>query len=516
MKQFSILSSLKIFSGIIAVFLLFSASSSKPVRVFMAGDSLMANQKEFKTVVDSVTGKEVQEPIGIFGWGQYIADFFDKDVTFFNHGYNGRSTLSYRTEGLWQKRILSQLHSGDYVIMGWGGNDLKENNPNVYASPEDYAKNLEVFIQEVRDKGAIPILISPIVRNRWDKRGNLVNMYGTYPEVTSEVAKKTKVLYIDTEKSSRKLLESYGQEKSKDLYFHVDAGVNRLYPKGKNDQAHFSPEGAKLMASLIVEGLKELKITELTSHLLPVKEEGKAKAKKKVTLYSIGDSTMSDNRVLSDDPGDPGRGWVQELNRYFKSDDLVIKNFSQAGRSSKSFIDEGRWDKVLDQVTPGDYVLIQFGGNDQKKEDPKRYTDPETTFKDNFRKFIKETRAKGGIPVLATSIVRRHFEKNGTLRDTYGRYATAVPEVGAELNVPVIDLQTSTRKLVESYGVEESKKLFLWIGPGVAERFPDGREDNSHLCIKGAVEVSRLFARDLKKMNHPLAQYLVGDIEKVN
>ncbi|MDR1336335.1 MAG: rhamnogalacturonan acetylesterase [Tannerella sp.] len=240
-----------------------------------------------------------------------------------------------------------------------------------------------------------------------------------------------------------------------------------------------------------------------------------ASDRKPVTLYSIGDSTMSDNRVLTDDPGDPGRGWVQELRRFFKSDELVIKNYALSGRSSKSFIDDGHWDKVIAQVTPGDYVLIQFGGNDQKTQDPKRYTDPETTFKDNFRKFINETRAKGGIPILATSIVRRAFDKEGKLKDTYGRYATAVPEVGAEMNVPVVDMQTSTRKLLEDYGVEDSKKLFLWIGPGVAERFPDGRQDNSHLCVEGAVEVSRLFVKDLKKINHPLAKYLVDNVDDV-
>ncbi|MDR2627883.1 MAG: rhamnogalacturonan acetylesterase [Dysgonamonadaceae bacterium] len=240
-----------------------------------------------------------------------------------------------------------------------------------------------------------------------------------------------------------------------------------------------------------------------------------ASDRKPVTLFTIGDSTMSDNRVLSDDPGDPGRGWVQELHRFFRSEKLVIKNHAQSGRSSKSFIDEGRWDKVLAQITPGDYVLIQFGGNDQKKQDPKRYTDAETSFKDNFRKFVGETRAKGGIPLLATSIVRRAFDKEGKLRDTYGRYASAVPEVGEELNVPVIDLQTSTRKLVEEYGVEDSKKLFLWIEPGVAERFPDGRKDNSHLCVEGAVEVSRLFVKGLQEIKHPLAGYLVEKVEEV-
>ena len=237
--------------------------------------------------------------------------------------------------------------------------------------------------------------------------------------------------------------------------------------------------------------------------------------KAKVTLFTIGDSTMSDNRVILDDPGDPGRGWAQELGKFFDSEQLVVKNYAVSGRSSKSFIDEGRWDKVKEQIKPGDYVLIQFGANDQKKQDPKRYTDPETTFKENFRKFITETREKGGIPVLATSVVRRRWNKEGELVDTYGRYVESVREIAKEMNVPIVDMQVSTRKLVEKYGVEDSKKLFLWVEPGVAERFPDGNKDDSHLNILGATEFSRLFVSELKEIKHPLAKYLRDNIDTI-
>lgn len=183
--------------------------------------------------------------------------------------------------------------------------------------------------------------------------------------------------------------------------------------------------------------------------------------KAKVTLFTIGDSTMSDNRVILDDPGDPGRGWAQELGKFFDPDKLTVKNYAVSGRSSKSYIDEGRWDKVKEQIKPGDYVLIQFGANDQKKQDSKRYTDPETTFKDNFRKFITETREKKGIPVLATSVVRRRWDKDGVLVDTYGRYVEAVRELAKEMNVPIVDMQVSTRKVVEQYGPEDSKNCFM-------------------------------------------------------
>lgn len=237
--------------------------------------------------------------------------------------------------------------------------------------------------------------------------------------------------------------------------------------------------------------------------------------KDKVILYTIGDSTMSDNLRILDDPGDPGRGWGQELGKFFDSDRLVVKNNAVSGRSTKSYIDEGRWDKLKEEIQPGNYVLIQFGGNDQKDYDPKRYTDPETTFKDNFRKFINETREKKGVPLLATSVARRRWNEKGELVDTYGRYVEVVRELATEMDIPVIDMQASTRKLIEEYGVEDSKKLFLWVEPGVAERFPEGNKDDTHLNVLGATEFSRLFVKELKEINHPLAKYVRSDMATI-
>lgn len=230
---------------------------------------------------------------------------------------------------------------------------------------------------------------------------------------------------------------------------------------------------------------------------------------KKPVLFTIGDSTMADNRVLQEDPGDPGRGWGQCLSDYFDLSKIDIKNMAVSGRSSKSYIDEGKWEAVLNQLAPGDYLLIQFGHNDQKKTDAKRYTDPQTTFKSNLKLFIEKARSKKTIPLLATPIVRRRFDSNGQLVETLGDYINAVKEVGNELNVPVIDMNELTHQKVKELGPEESKKLYLWVNPGVAERFPEGSKDDTHLCLQGAKEFSRLFTAELTKSKHPLSQYLV-------
>lgn len=231
-----------------------------------------------------------------------------------------------------------------------------------------------------------------------------------------------------------------------------------------------------------------------------------ASAQKRIRLFTIGDSTMSYSNKPYDASYDRGFGWGHALNFVFDTTRLEVHNCALSGRSSKSFIDEGHWAKVLAQLEKGDYLLIQFGGNDQKA-DPKRHTDAETTFQDNFRRFIDEARAKGAEPVLATSVVRRRF-RDGKLVDTYGAYITAVWTVGKACNVPVIDLKTATWNLVESAGSEESKRYFNHIAPGETTRFPEGNADDSHWNRDGATKVAELFAAELRTANHPLAAYL--------
>ena len=250
--------------------------------------------------------------------------------------------------------------------------------------------------------------------------------------------------------------------------------------------------------------MKTLKLL-LCMLLLPAAE---VLAEGPVTLYAIGDSTMAPNTKCDEDPGDPGRGWAEPLQQFFDPAQLVVRNCAVSGRSTKSFIDEGRWQKVLDRIAPGDLLLIQFGHNDAKKSDPKRYTDPETTFKENLRRFVNEARGKGATPILATSIVRRQFNKDGTLRDSHGRYVPAAAEVDVELYVSLVEMYRLTGELFLNYGPEESKKLYLYVEPNVAERFPDGNADETHLCIRGAEEFAALFAEACAAAGNPLGRYV--------
>lgn len=242
-----------------------------------------------------------------------------------------------------------------------------------------------------------------------------------------------------------------------------------------------------------------------------------------ITIFMIGDSTMA-NKTL--DAGNQERGWGHVLGGFF-TEDVRVDNHALNGRSSKSFIDEGHWKEVIDNVRPGDYVFIQFGHNDEKPK-PDRHTDPGTTFDENLRKFVRETREKGGIPVLFNSIVRRNFGENpnavtdddfrkekadeivegDTLVDTHGKYLDSPRNVAREMGVCFIDLNAATKKLVESYGREGSKKLFMWIPEGVSPACPKGRQDNTHLNVFGARQVARLAVQEIESKIPELAKFV--------
>ena len=234
---------------------------------------------------------------------------------------------------------------------------------------------------------------------------------------------------------------------------------------------------------------------------------------KVTTIFIIGDSTAA-NKDLS--KGKLERGWGMALQAYF-DDHILVDNHAVNGRSSKSFIDEGRWDEVLRRLRPGDFVIIQFGHNDEKPQ-PERHTDPGSTFDYNLAKFVRETRERGGIPVLMNCVVRRNFlvkvpendddEKLRTqtfsdgvamvegdsLIDTHGLYCVAPRDVARRMNCHFVDANQLTHDLEQSLGAEGSKRLHMWYLPGTEPSEPAGKQDNTHYNIYGAHRVARLLA----------------------
>lgn len=224
------------------------------------------------------------------------------------------------------------------------------------------------------------------------------------------------------------------------------------------------------------------------------------------TIYLIGDSTMANKKGTAEE--NPERGWGQALQQYFKPE-VKVENHAVNGRSSKSFIEEGRWDKVLETLGDGDYVLIQFGHNDQKYKDPKRYTNPTTTYYHNLARFVQETRNKGATPILLTSIVRRKFNEFGTLEDTHGLYPLIVRQVANDLEVFFVDHLYETENIVRELGEEPSKEIYLWYEAGEHERWPDGKQDNTHLSPKGADLYAKIVVDAIEASRLPLREYIL-------
>ena len=222
---------------------------------------------------------------------------------------------------------------------------------------------------------------------------------------------------------------------------------------------------------------------------------------KKMTIYTIGDSTMANKKAEVY----PETGWGQQFHNYFDSK-VTVRNHAMNGRSTKSFIDEGRWKVVADSLRNGDYVFIQFGHNDEKVDKPAVYADAQTTYRENLKKFIRDAVAKGATPILLTPMVRRKFDTSGKLVDTHGKYPEAVREVAAELKVRLIDMQTLTHQVVSSLGDEPSKKIYLYTKPDA--KFPEGRRDDTHLSVEGASIYAGLVAHEVAGMKAPLANHV--------
>lgn len=219
----------------------------------------------------------------------------------------------------------------------------------------------------------------------------------------------------------------------------------------------------------------------------------------KTTLYTIGDSTMANKK---DPDKNPEHGWAQVLQPFFKND-IVVVNKAVNGRSTKSFINEKRWDSIYKKLKKGDYVFIEFGHNDEKIEDSTRYTNPHTTYRYNLIRFVKESREKGAIPVLLTSIARRNFNEKGVLVPTHGDYPLETRLTAQEYKVPFIDLEYYTELLEQSYGPEKSKQLHLHFKAGENPYYDKDKADDTHLSLLGATKIAQIVINQIKQSEDP-------------
>lgn len=228
---------------------------------------------------------------------------------------------------------------------------------------------------------------------------------------------------------------------------------------------------------------------------------------KPVTLHLVGDSTMSDKPNLAY----PERGWGQLLPQ-FVTPQLTVVNHAANGRSTRRFLNEGRWQLLLSELGKGDYVLIQFGHNDSKQSDPARYAAPDTDYQSFLKQFVADVRERGATPMLASSICRRNFAGDGSLKRDLADYAKAAAKVAAESEVSFFDLQQHSCGLWQQLGKAAAQPYFIQVPADLYAKFPDGTSDNTHLTLQGASKMAQFFVRDLKAQQHPLAAYVYREL----
>lgn len=219
-----------------------------------------------------------------------------------------------------------------------------------------------------------------------------------------------------------------------------------------------------------------------------------------ITVYIIGDSTAANKEAKAF----PETGWGMEFQSFFL-DAVKVENRAMNGRSTKSFINEKRWAAVLETLKEGDFVLIEFGHNDEKIDKPAIGTSL-IEFRENLLKFVQDTKAKKATPILLTPIARRNFV-DGVLVDTHLGYPSVVRKLADSLHIPLIDMQQKTTNLLTALGEEGSVKLFNHVPIG-DKNYPEGKKDNTHLSPLGAKTIAKLVVEGLREQQTSMVKYL--------
>lgn len=227
-------------------------------------------------------------------------------------------------------------------------------------------------------------------------------------------------------------------------------------------------------------------------------------------IFWAGDSTVQTNKAMTY----PQTGIGQVFSLYTK-DDVCVENHAKNGRSTKSFIDEGRLKAIDDAIGEGDFLFIQFGHNDEKKHDPSRYTEPFSSFMENLETYIQVARKHCAYPVLITPLERRCFvdEKHLGLGE-HSDYVAGMKQTAEKCNVPLIDLYSMSRQELKRVGELASRRWYMYFDEGEYATYPEGKKDNTHLRYDGAVMYAGLIAKSLEELGGIYKDLLAVPVEE--
>ena len=462
-----------------------SLNKARTVRP-VAGSSRKGNHPVLFLVGNSTmrTGTMGNGDNGQWGWGYYVGDYFDSSrITVENHALGGMSSRTFYNR-LWQD-VIKGVQPGDWVIVELGHNDngpydsgrarasipgIGKDSLNVTIKETGaketvytYGEYMRRFVQDIKAKGAHPILFSLTPRNAWEDKDSTIitRVNKTFGLWAKQVAEEQHVPFIDLNDITARKFEKFGKDKVKYMFYI--------------DRIHTSVFGAKVNAESAAEGIRTCEGLELADYLKPVVQDTKTASSRKEgrpVLFTVGDSTVKNN----DNDKNGMWGWGSVIAERFNLDKISVENCAMAGRSARTFLDEGRWDKVYNALQPGDFVLIQFGHNDAgdinvgkaraelpgSGEESKVFKMEATgknqviyTFGWYLRKFIMDVKEKGATPIVLSHTPRNKWKENKIERNTasFGKWTREAAEAtGAYF----IDLNKLTADKLEKKGSKKA------------------------------------------------------------
>ena len=489
-----------------------SRKGDNPV-IFLVGNSTMRNG----TLGNGNNGQ--------WGWGYFEHLFWDeRRITVENHALGGMSTRTFYRD-LW-KPVLQGVRKGDYVFLELGHNDngpldsgrarscirgtghdstlvtIKETGRQemVYT----FGGYIRKYVQEIRAKGAIPVLFTLTPRNDYEpndptKIQRKLNDFTPWIKAMSE---ELNTPFIDLNDISATKLEKYGKWKTNYFFF--------------GDKIHSSEFGAKMNAASCAEGIEACNHPDVALLKTFLKHDAvhppridQRRQKGKPVVFTTGDSTMKNN----DNDENGMWGWGAVATSVFDEKKCTVVNAGRAGRSTRTFLYEGLWDNVYNSLEPGDFVLIQFGHNDiggidRDKERGVIASSADTchvyrlqsngqykviySFGWYLKKFIQDVREKGATPILLSLTPRNEWPGGKIERrnDSYGKWYR---EVVAETGVEFVDVHNITADALDKIGREGAKEYY--------------NNDHTHTSKKGALLNAQSVAKGLKANKSQLAKY---------
>lgn len=466
------------------------------------------------------TGTKGNGSNGQWGWGYYMGDYFDTNrITVENQALGGMSSRTFYNQ-LWSD-ILKGIRRGDWVIIELGHNDngpydsgrARASIPGIGKERLDvviketgkketvvtYGEYMRRFVRDVKSKGANPILFSLTPRNAWTDDGKIVRVDSTFGLWARQIADEERIPFVDLNEITARKYERFGAEKVNTMFYI--------------DRIHTSEFGAKTNAESAVEGIRNLTGVSLADYLLPTPTDTLTGSSRKPgcpIVFTIGDSTVKNE----DNSDDSMWGWGSVLSEQFDTTRITVENHAMAGRSARTFLDEGRWDKVYNALQPGDYVIIQFGHNDGgdintgKARGELHGTGNESmvfkmeatgqykvvyTYGWYLRKFIRDAKEKGATPIIVSHTPRNKW-KDGRIESNATSFGIWARQAAAEAGAVFIDLNAISGKKFQKLGKEKTAPYF--------------KRDHTHSSKSGARLNAASIADGLRRLDCPLKNYL--------